>query len=202
SCWCLGSRSGLAVISKNLVEHWDGGAWSIVDVPNGSTSEDQLNAVTCVSESNCWTVGSSYGAPLIEHWDGSAWTIAPSPTTSGMQTDSLNAVNCTSALDCWAVGKYESSSTFEGTLIEHWNGLTWSIVSSPNPSASGSNVLNSVDCNSLTDCWAVGYQSSTSSSPTQPLLEHWDGVSWSNVIQTASNSNNYTPILGLRCSSS
>ena len=41
------------------------------------------------------------------------------------------------------------------TLIEHWNGISWSIVTSPNNGTSGLQ-LNGVTCASASDCWAVG----------------------------------------------
>src|SRR5690348_5630714 len=55
-----------------------------------------------------------------------AWNIVPSPNVG--TTSHLNSVSVISATDVWAVG-YSST----GTLIEHWDGTSWSIVSSPNP---------------------------------------------------------------------
>jgi hypothetical protein len=54
------------------------------------------------------------------------------------------------------------------TLIESWNGKTWSMVSSPNKGEGG--VLSEVTCTSSTSCVAVGafYKDST---VTKTLVE-------------------------------
>jgi hypothetical protein len=90
-----------------------------------------------------------------------AWSIVTSPNTSATQGNYLFDVTCTSASDCWAVGWGGGQ-----TLIEHWNGTTWFIVTSPN--AGG---LRGVTCTSASDCWAVG----------GTLIEHWNGTAWSIV---------------------
>src|SRR5206468_2374658 len=112
------------------------GSWSIVTSPNTSTTQNNLLGVTCVSASDCWTVGSyvaGSGAPrtLIEHWDGTAWAIVPSPNAS-LPNNVLSGVTCVSASDCWAVGYYITASGVYQTLIERWDGTAWAIVNSPN----------------------------------------------------------------------
>src|SRR5205085_6847002 len=93
----------------------------------------------------------------------------------------LAGVTCISAADCWAVGHYyNSASGFDQTLIEHWNGASWSVVSSPN-SSSQYNHLNGVSCSSSSNCAAVGYYQSGIGGPGFTLIEHWDGASWSIV---------------------
>src|SRR5439155_4825174 len=68
------------------------GSWSIVASPDADTTrQNELNGVTCVSASDCWTVGNYYSSAnayqtLIEHWDGNAWTLVPSPTSDSTQT--------------------------------------------------------------------------------------------------------------------
>ena len=37
----------------------------------------------------------------------------------------------------WTVGFYANSNQVYQTLIEHWNGTNWSVVSSPNVGAGG-----------------------------------------------------------------
>lgn len=65
------------------------------------------------------------------------------------------------------------------TLIEHWNGKTWSVFPSPNASGSG-NVLNSVTSTTSKDVWAVGFYI-TKAGHDQTLAEHWDGKKWTIV---------------------
>ena len=46
------------------------------------------------------------------------------------------------------------------TLIEHWNGTTWSVVASPNVGTQ-LNGLNGVTAVSTSDIWAVGSDGNT-----------------------------------------
>jgi hypothetical protein len=68
-------------------------------------------------------------------------------------------VSCTSATSCTAVGQYQSSnvSNFGAlqTLAEVWDGTTWSLRSTPNPSAAH-DLLLGVSCGASQMCTAVG----------------------------------------------
>jgi len=72
------------------------------------------------------------------------------------------------------------------TLAEHWNGTGWSVVASPNPGVDVSDLF-AVDAASSDDVWAVGsYRPMATPEGMgrprfQPLVEHWDGSSWSVV---------------------
>ena len=78
----------------------------------------------------------------------------PSPN-GGTLNDGLTSVTAVSAHDVWAVG-FDTTSGPSLTLIEHWNGLQWSVVPSPNPSTS-LNFLNGVAADpSSGQTWAVG----------------------------------------------
>lgn len=74
------------------------------------------------------------------------------PPLLATPTSSLHAVAAHSATDVWAVG-YASGTT----LIEHWNGTRWSLVSSPNPA--GYDRLSGVAVvPGSTQVWAEGIQ--------------------------------------------
>src|SRR5687768_176115 len=112
------------------------------------------------------------------------WKIVSSPNVgTGTYGNQLNGVAMVSANDVWAVGfSPHPSGTpqyIRQTLIEHWNGSNWSVVSSPNPAGKTYVVLNSVDAISANDIWAVGHSGDPSSIPLQTLTMHWDGKSWS-----------------------
>jgi len=138
---------------QTLIEHWNGARWSIVPSPNPGSTANGLKAVAAVSTNDVWAVGyfsssgDSTGRGLqtaIEHWNGTQWSAVPSPSP-GSIVNILNGVADVSANDAWAVG-YSSSGNFsyksqdgpifnfvqERTLIEHWNGTQWNIISTPN----------------------------------------------------------------------
>src|SRR5215475_14447604 len=127
-------------------------------------------------------------------------TASPSPTPSpsttscqfavvaspnvGAQDNSLNDVAVVSADDAWAVGEYTTADSVVHTLIEHWDGSSWSTVPSPNRLTGTGfdqfNTLKAVTAIATNDVWAVGYSVSVHD-PYQTLTMHWNGTSWSVV---------------------
>jgi len=87
-----------------------------------------------------------------------------------------------SASDVWAVG--DSGS---GTLIEQWNGTSWAVVPSPNPSTAVFSTLSGAAVVSASDIWAVG-QSQNSSGIPATLIEQWNGTNWTIVTSPAPGS--------------
>jgi hypothetical protein len=201
-CWAVGSYS-TGTAFQTLIEKWNGLSWSIVSSPNAGTLQDNyLYGVTCSSTSECWAVGnvssSSGSQTLIEKWDGTSWSIVSSPNPDTAQNDTLSAVNCAPAGGCWAVGYYYSDNGTAQTLIEKWNGTLWSIVSSPNSSATQANFLNSVACASANECWAAGqYDNPT----TQTLIEKWNGTSWSIVSSPNASTTETNSLNSVACTS-
>jgi hypothetical protein len=124
---------------------------------------------------------------------GAVWQIVPSPDPGTLPT--LDAVGASSASDAWAVGSYTNSDhTAAFSLAEHWDGSAWTVTSTPNPFGT-TNGLGAVADLSPTNAWAVGYSSEITNwiygIPVyvyQPLIEHWDGTSWSAV--SAPNDSN------------
>src|SRR5439155_438595 len=129
-----------------LIEHWNGTNWSLVPSPNPGTqtrcgtgtSGNVLNSVTSLASNNVWAVGYICGwqsRTLVEHWDGVHWTVVPSPSVSGADSSTLVSVAAVSANNIWAVGNFQVGGQYQwNTLVEHWNGTNWNIVSSPNGS--------------------------------------------------------------------
>jgi hypothetical protein len=94
---------------------------------------------------------------------------------------SLSEVSCISTNDCIAVGmaawgSYRAPNS--GPVAERWDGTSWSIQTTPSPTASG---LSGVSCTSTTACTAVGFTDYNNAT----LAEAWNGTSWS--IQTTPN---------------
>ncbi len=190
--WAVGSYSNSSG-GQTLVEHWNGTSWSVVASPNPTTNGSFFYAVAAVSVNDVWAVGFYYNnsfAPqtLVEHWNGTSWSVVSSPNVG--TGDSLFGVAAVSANDVWAVGYYANGgSGVTRTLVEHWNGSSWSVVSSPNV-GTGANVLNGVAVASANDVWAVGSYSN-SSGALQTLVEHWNGTSWSVVSSPNMGAGDY-----------
>ena len=91
----------------------------------------------------------------------------------GQGSNSLNWVSCLPTT-CFAVG-WGLVGNFERTLIEQRRAHGWAVLPSPNV-ASGENLLQGVDCKSVTFCMAVGWHRTTSG--FQPVIERWNGAGW------------------------
>ncbi len=90
---------------------------------------------------------------------------------------------------CTAVGLLVDSQLNFLTFAEHWNGTTWEIQSTPNPSGTGGangTLEGGVSCPTPDACTAVGQWSpSLAPHPGVTLAERWNGLSWR--IQTTPN---------------
>ena len=63
----------------------------------------------------------------------SGWSVTPSPNPV-IPTGQLFWVSCPAANSCMAVGTYTKASGAGVALAEQWNGGTWRILPTPNPS--------------------------------------------------------------------
>ncbi len=198
--WAVGVTLNLQnSTAQTLIEHWNGTAWKIAKSAGPSTNNNALLGVTAISASNIWAVGyyqdgNGFDESLTMHWNGSLWYTVSSPN---VQTDiNYNYFEgvgfVPGSSDLWAVGNNspEACPCNNQTLIEQWNGSSWSIISSPNSTAYN-NDLYGVAALSATDAWAVGYTSDSNYQNQQTLIEQWDGTQWSVVgsPNVASESN-------------
>jgi hypothetical protein len=180
--WSVGDDSATASgPTLGLAEHWKGTSWHTVGLPQPAGGAVVLTGVGGSGPNDVWAVGYHFapsgGLTLAEHWNGSAWSIVPSPNVSG--SGFFTSVSALAPNQAWAVGFWNDGNGFPNPLVEHWNGASWTVQPAP---ATGSfiNQLNGVTAVSATDVWAVGSQfGSAGVSPSDGLVEHWDGVSWS-----------------------
>ncbi len=110
----------------------------------------------------------------VTYASGGGWSVLASPNASP-NSNVLQSVAAVSTNMVWAVGydlKGTTKSTLvKQTLIERFNGASWSITASPN-SGKGDNVLSGVAAITATDAWAVGY------STNGALVLHYNGRNW------------------------
>jgi hypothetical protein len=137
--------------------HFDGTNWNVINPNTGVTGV----GVDALSPTNVWAVGQGRDSDgdsnfaRIEHFDGTSWSIVPNPRVNPaepLDTQSeLAGIAAISANDIWAVGE-----ALNQTLTEHWDGTSWSVISSPDPGKF--NVLVAATAVSDGTVAAVGYQ--------------------------------------------
>jgi hypothetical protein len=180
TCTAVGYYYGVAGIPKTLAESWNGTSWSVVPTPHPPplSSSSYLYGVSCVSVAACTAVGSHENSSraqrvLVESWNGTSWSVVPTPNAGRIDSGNvLTGVSCVSATDCTAAGGYYNwANNSEKTLVESWDGTSWSVVPSANAGLPTSfNLLNGVSCVSAAACTAAGYFYG-SHSPEKTLIE-------------------------------
>jgi len=175
--WVVGGNG-----SNAGVEHWDGTSWSLVSSP--AFTGVSLNAVSADASNDVWAVGTAstiFGAPFsgpaVLHFNGTGWSLI-NPNTL-LDFASVTALSPTNV---WAVGTvsvFFNHHLHRRAAIEHWDGTSWSIVSSPDPTHSPGldSFLSGIAAISASDIWAVGFNFASLGS-WDTLTEHWDGTSW------------------------
>ena len=87
-----------------------------------------------------------------------------------------------------------------GTLIEQWNGTSWSEVPSPSPSGLGvvGAILSSVSCASASSCMAVGYATDLNGNNLTDVTEQWNGSSWT-IVPAAATGQAFDQLTRVQC---
>jgi hypothetical protein len=164
------------------IETLSGGTWVQTSLATqGPGVDDGLGGIWCANLTSCIGVGSNgtleSSDPLIETLSGGTWTATTSGLSlAGMTTAQLTSISCLSITSCMAAGTYTDTS---GThpLFEKLAGGTWNPMTAPSPSSSNSLKVDSVQCFSLTSCFAVGTWSPTTTT-SDGLLETLSGTNW------------------------
>lgn len=123
------------------------------------------------------------------------WQLISSPNAGSTTTNNiLEGVTTLSASDAWAVGYDWATNPYQmnETLAEHWNGTNWTIETTQNP-GTDSDQFNAVAAISSDDVWAVGGDKFANVGVGQPLIENWNGSSWS--VVNAPNPSQYFAML-------
>ena len=94
--------------------------------------------------------------------------VFATPAYGASQENILNGVSCTNTTFCIAVGAFGGGVVDRGSLAEEWNGTSWSMLPTPNPSHGSPSALGGVSCIASNACIAVG-----GSATTSPLVESW-----------------------------
>jgi hypothetical protein len=111
---------------RTLADQWNGHRWTALEV--GSTTNAELESVSCPSTSWCISGGGSYSggtggtstavAGTWQGTDGAGWTLTPLPSATGSPATSFDGLTCASTTVCVA----------RSSGVDLWNGQTWSTI--------------------------------------------------------------------------
>jgi hypothetical protein len=179
-CMAAGNYYNSHSIWRTFAASWTSGSWRLLSTPDVKGEKfSTFEGVSCPTASLCMAVGQAYrpgSRPFAEQWSDGKWTLSILPKTDA----GVDGVSCPTATDCLASGFHGNAS-----LIEAWNGASWSVQ--PTPATSGKShgdVLFHVSCvtGEPDECVAVGGRFNPSVRPSRRtyrnLAEVWDGASW------------------------
>jgi len=171
--------------------------------PGEVPHEPEFNAIAADGPADVWAVGTYITGQesvvyqnLADHWDGTAWTVFY-PPNDPYSNSGLSGVAARAPNDAWAVGATAQPGYIDQTLIEHWDGSSWSIVSSPSvESTRYANALTSVVAFAPNVAFAAGSYFDADDEVSHTLIERWDGTKWSLMPTVDAGSTFFEAISG------
>lgn len=162
-CVAVGQYVTSGGSTRSLAMFWNGN-WSLQTLAEpAEATATILNDVSCTASPNaCTVVGTWKNAndgnrvsTLAYRFNGSSWTRQSTPNPSGSSASYFLDVSCATPTSCTAAGSW-SNGGYNKTLAAHWNGSSWSLQGTPDPSGAVHSWLVGASCR-LTRCIAVGY---------------------------------------------
>ncbi len=163
-CAAVGRYTTSGGSVKSLVMFWNGTEWTLQSAtdPEGATESSLLDVSCTPTPNRCTAVGdwkNSEGEQftLAYRFNGvTTWTLQSTPNPAEGIESVLQDVSCASETSCTAAGSREGAEGTTETLAEKWNGTSWSIQGTSNPSGAEFSSLFGVSCRSTT-CMGVGW---------------------------------------------
>jgi hypothetical protein len=189
--YCVAVGQSTTGQSPPFAMSWNGSTWTVQTLAAPAGAFDVgVSDVACSSPSACTAVGSyapdqglgsQSGVTLAERWNGTAWSVQQTDDPSDATTAGFSGVACVSDGSCQAVGDYSVEGNPPLTLAESWNGSSWSLQATPEPSVTPETLsyLSSVSCTAPWSCTAVGATNNQGPDGQQATAEHWNGQTWS-----------------------
>jgi hypothetical protein len=191
--WAVGVPGG-----TDAFEHWNGTSWTGQGLPAGiataAGNSASVSSITGTSASNITAVGTgdiNTGGTIVQesvafHFNGTAWSEMTIPANV-----ELGPVLAFSATNLWSVNNNGDA--------EQFNGTTWTTTSLPVPTTEPDLDMTSISGSSPSDIWAAGtaFQEGLHRD-NSPVLEHFNGTSWSNVsVPVASPTGGLTDVVDI-----
>jgi hypothetical protein len=189
--------------SPTSVFHWDGTSWTTTvwptfPAPAGAPAEQGPFAAGAgwgASPDDVWLCGEiiykmfpdgggQTGATVnaFAHWDGEVWTVTPPDTVADAIFNLPRSIWGSATNDIWAVGPTGTTSGIAQAL--HFDGTSWSIA----PQVSVPGAFTAVWGACASDVWIVGTTFTAINSVANPLVQHFDGSTWSTIVTPFANS--------------
>ena len=139
-----------------------------------------LSGVTAADSTNVLAVGGVVNSKgrtrtLVRHWDGSSWETQPSANVN-TQNHELTDVAVAPDGTAWAVGARGSWESKMKTVVQRYDGSSWQMRSSLNPSEDR-NMFSGVDVAPSGDVYVVGARLNAKRK-YRTMIHRTDGNAW------------------------
>lgn len=167
----------------NFAEDLTAFGWKVETIPPGTTTDNLLQSVSCVSSSACVAVGYAGSAAVaisLASWNGKAWSLAKLSPPAHSTTSNLGSVSCLSASSCTVAGGYSIPSGAELPLADSWSDAALKLLpEAPRPSGSPSADFVGISCKTGKPIWCQAVGTYVSAAGESPLAEIFNGKTWS-----------------------
>jgi hypothetical protein len=163
-----------------LLMHWNGQAWTIVDLSDVAPRGSGLDAIAGTSGDDVWAVGGQGllgterdNAGLVLHWDGQAWTQPAG--FPGLYDGTVGAIDVASPTEVWMVKNASLEGYPDYIVHRKWPRGAKVVYTDP---AHDAYALTDIAAVSQKSAWVVGWRLSFDYEHAHPLFVHWNGRSW------------------------
>jgi hypothetical protein len=174
--WFMGTRAHTVYEIEVVIMPVVNGMIGPVEITTSSVSSngsvDASGAPIDISASSPYDVWALTAFGDIIHFDGSSWSAMSVPNVNSFR-NYAKAIYAASPDDVWIVGYGgDGRATYIG-YAQHWNGSSWSVVSTPLDGQDPSE-FRDIDGSGSDDIWIAG-----SGIGGEDIMLHWDGNEWS-----------------------
>lgn len=197
---------GEAPSGSTLTEIWNGATWTAQQSAGGGS----WDGLSCASAGACVAARADPAVGIADSWDGTSWTALPQPQqqVSPPPNPFYSAVSCPAVNACTiVVNNLSITNQFQSSLDAlafRWDGATWSTQQIQLPAGEDVNTIGGVSCPSAMTCTVVGSYSFVESNGPEliaPLLERWDGTTWSAQPPPTPYQSGGPPLNAVSCAS-
>jgi hypothetical protein len=175
--------------SANGFARWDGCSWSTLIGPNGSQSNDRVDALAVFDDGSgpglyaggLFPTAGDESSNLIVRWDGSGWSPLAGATEVRLsnRVEALTVFDDGSGPSLYTGGRFTAAGSMTMNGIARWNGVSWSALTGP----SGIGVNNRVHALTIFDDGSgpalyAGGMFTTAGGVTVDRIARWDGAQW------------------------
>ena len=158
-----------------LAMEWNGAEWALMATPVFEGGAD-FEAIDRSPAGTIWVAGFLYGTAFLARRSEGGWDIVYAPHVGG-ERNNFHDLDARSDTEIWAVGTRSERMGQRMLLIQRYDGNgNWTTFDIQSPG--GMDRFTGVRAFAANDVWATGYYYDRTLFLDQPMIMHYDGVSW------------------------